>query len=275
MTRFLKPLKQIPIQLVLILLSIVAMIPLYFMIATAMKSKQEFYVNRFGLPQKISFENIVWLVEHGIIRQVGNTVLLVMMSCTLGIAIAMFAAYAFSRCEFPGRDFLFNIIIALMALPTVVVIVPLFVTIARLGLTNSYFGASFVFVGFMLPFSIFVLTSFFKTIPEEILDACKIDGCGDLMSLIKIIIPMSRPPIVTLVIINSLGVWNSLLVPLLILQSNEMRTVVVELAQLKSKYYGNTSLIVAGSLFVGVPVIIAFVFGQRYFIRGFASGAIK
>ena len=270
-----KALNQFPIHLVLIILSLISMVPLYFMLITAFKSKADFLESPFGFPRRLSLEHLTWLFEHGLARQLGNTILLTVLACLIGISLGALAAFSFARMRFPGQNILFNGTIALMALPGIIVIIPLYATMAKLGLLNSYFGASLVYAGFMLPFSIFVLTSFFRTIPNEILDAARIDGCGDFGMLLRIILPMSKPALLTLFIVNSLGVWNDLLVALLMLQRNEMRTVVVELALLQSKYSSNIPLTLAGSLFVGLPVVIAFIFGQRYFVQGLASGAIK
>jgi ABC-type glycerol-3-phosphate transport system permease component len=273
--RLARTLQRVPVHLALIFLSAIAMVPIYYMFATAFKSKAEFFENPFGLPRSLSVEHFIRLAEGGLVRQLGNTVLLTALSCTLGIAIASLAAFAFARLRFRGQNALFNAIIALLALPTVVVIVPLYATMARLDLVNTYFGASLVYAGFMLPFSVFVLTSFFKTIPAEVMDAARMDGCSDLATLLYVVLPMSRPALITLFIVNSLGVWNDLLVALLMLQDNDMRTVVVELAMMKGRYSAQIPLMVSGSIFVGLPVMVAFILGQKYFVRGLASGAVK
>jgi ABC-type glycerol-3-phosphate transport system permease component len=273
--RLARSLQRIPVHLTLILLSFIAMVPIYFMFITAFKSKAEYFENQFGLPRVLSVEHFIRLAEGGLVRQLGNTILLTAVSCTMGIALAALAAFAFARLRFRGQTSLFNATIALLAMPTVVVIVPLYATMARLDLVNTYFGASLVYAGFMLPFSIFVLTSFFKTLPVEVMDAARIDGCSDLATLLYVVLPMSRPALITLFIVNALGVWNDLLVALLMLQNNDMRTVVVELAMMKSRYSTQIPLMLTGSIFVGLPVMIAFIFGQKYFVRGLASGAVK
>jgi ABC-type glycerol-3-phosphate transport system permease component len=133
-----KSLNQLPIHLVLILLALISTTPLYFMLITAFKSKADFLENRFGLPRRLSLEHLSWLLEHGLVRQLGNTILLTFLACLIGITLGTLAAFAFARMRFPGQTMLFNGTIALLALPGIIVIIPLYATMAKLGLLNSY-----------------------------------------------------------------------------------------------------------------------------------------
>jgi ABC-type glycerol-3-phosphate transport system permease component len=271
----LRTLKQFPIHVVMVALSLIALYPVYYMTVTAMKSREEYFKNPYGLPWAISFANLGDLISHGLMRQVGNTALITLISCVIGITISILAAYPFARMKFRGQTVLFNVIIALLAMPGVVVVVPLYGIMASLHLLNTYLGISLVYAGFMFPLSVFVLTSFFKTVPGEIIDAACIDGCGDFQTLLRIVLPMSRPSLVTLSIVNALGVWNEFLVALLFMQKNELRTVVVAIAMMQDKYQVNIPSMGAASLFVGLPVMIAYIFGQKYFVKGLATGAVK
>lgn len=268
-------LNRVGVHLVLIFLCVIAVYPVYYMLITALKTRAEYFTNPFGLPHQISFEQMLDLLERGLFRQIGNTALITVLSCILGIALAVLAAYAFAKMRFRGQAPLFNVIVALLAMPGIVVIVPLYATMAALRLLNTYIGISLVYAGFMFPFSVFVLTSFFRTVPKEIMDAAEIDGCGEFMTLLRIVVPMSSASLVTLFVINALGVWNEFLVALLFLQRNELRTIVVAVAMMRDRYSANVPGMLSASLFVGLPVMIAYVLGQKYFVKGFASGAIK
>jgi len=189
--------------------------------------------------------------------------------------IACLAAYAFARMEFPGKRTLFNLILALMVVPPVVMIVPLFVTMVRWKLVNTYQGAILIYVGLLLPFSIYLMTNFFQTIPREIVDAARIDGCSSLGVFWQIMLPLSAPAVITLIVVNALWVWNELLIALIILQKDELKTLMVGIATLRSRNYIDIPATMAGLLIATIPIVVVYLFGQKYFIRGLTSGAVK
>jgi len=249
---------------------------LYYMIITAFKSELEFWDNPFGIPLRPTLENFIDLmVVREFYKPLMNTIILTFTSTILGIVITIFASYAYAKMKFKGSDYLFSTTIALTAMPAIVVIIPLYVTMARLNLLNTFTGASIIYAAFMLPLSIFILTSFFKTVDNEIIDAAKIDGCGQIGILFRIMVPLSVPSLVTLFIINGLWVWNEFLIALIFLQDKSKRTIVVEMGIFVGKLKIYPTLIMAGSFFIGVPIIIFYLIGQRYFIKGLTSGAIK
>jgi raffinose/stachyose/melibiose transport system permease protein len=272
----LKFLRKVPLHIVLILFSLSALVPIYFMGVSAFKSETEYYDNNYGIPIEPTLENFkILIIDREIYRPMINTLILTFSSTIIAILISIFASYAYAKMKFRGRDALFNITIAFTAMPAIVVIIPLYSLLSKIGLINSYLGASLVYAGFMLPISIFILTSFFITIENEILEAARIDGCSSFMILLKIIVPLSRPSIISLFIVNGLWVWNELLIALLLLQDNAKRTIVVELAMFIGKYSIYPTFIMTGAFFVGLPMIILYLFGQKYFVKGLTSGAIK
>lgn len=177
--------------------------------------------------------------------------------------------------SFGLRKLILSFTVSLMGIPVLIVIIPIYVLMAKVHLLNTYAGVSIVYAAFMLPFSIFILTSFFNSVPNELLNAASIDGCNRLQTLVKVILPLSRPVLTTLVIVNGLWVWNDLLIALMFLKNVKMRTIAATLHLVGGRFALNPVLAQAGALFVAVPMIIVFLLGQRYFTRGLLTGALK
>jgi ABC-type glycerol-3-phosphate transport system permease component len=193
----------------------------------------------------------------------------------LTLAIPSLAAYAFSLMRFRGKDVFFNVFIALMIIPPVVMLIPLFVTFSKVGLVNQYLGPIIIYTGLMLPFSTYLLSKFFQSVPPEIIDAAVVDGCSNFGILLRILIPLSTSALITLVVVNALYVWNELLIAVVFLQDDAMRTLVAGMALFKGRYSINIPAIMAGAWVAAVPMILFYVWGQRFFIRGLIAGAVK
>jgi ABC-type glycerol-3-phosphate transport system permease component len=260
----------------LVIGSLLALFPLYFLFVTAFKGQAEFVTNQLGLPQHpvlTSFETAfagrevpLWFL---------NSIIVTGLSVGGVTLIGSLAAYAFAKMRFWAKDTLFNGIISLMVVPPVVMIIPIFVLMVNIHLVNSLLSAILVYIGLMLPFSIYLLTSFFQTVSQEIVDAAVVDGCSDFMVYLKIMLPLAKPALATLVIVNSLFVWNELLVALILLQRNELKTLMVGLTAFKSRYNMNVPVTMAGLAIATVPLIILYLAGQKMFIRGLVAGSLK
>ena len=156
-----------------------------------------------------------------------------------------------------------------------IVIIPVYVLMSKIRLLDSYVGVSLVYTAFNLPFFIFLLTSFFRAIPQGILDAGSIDGCNRFQLLYKIIVPLSRPVYATLIVISSIWVWNELLIAMMFLRKDEMQTITVALSRIVGRYSMHPELIQAGAFCVALPMIALFFLGQKYLIKGILAGALK
>jgi ABC-type glycerol-3-phosphate transport system permease component len=267
---------KIPIHIILIIFSIFSIFPFYYVIITAFKTKNEIYENVFGPPAHWTFENVIRLyTEYGFFRSTINSVVVTTLSIIFTLIVSILAAYAYSRMKFKGKRFLLSLTIALTGVPIMIVIIPIYVLMSKVNLLDNYFGVGIIYASFMLPFSIFLLTSFFRTIPEDLLNAARIDGCNRFQLLYRMMIPLSKPVLVTLIVVNSLWVWNDLLIALMFLRKDDMKTVTVALNLIGGRYANNPVLIQAGALFVAIPMIILFLAGQKYFIKGLLSGALK
>jgi len=263
-------------QGIIIFATLLALFPIYFMVVSAFKTKSEYIGNKFGLPQAVFFDNFVtaFAGEKFFIRFANSTILTV-GAVALSLLIACLAAYAFARMEFTGKRLIFNALLSLMVIPPVVVLVPLFVSMVKLKMVNTYYGTTLIYVGLLLPFSTYLMTNFFRTVPYEILDAARIDGCSNLGVLWRIVMPLSAPAMITLVVVNALWVWNELLIALVFMQKDELKTLMVGIAALRSKNYVDIPATMAGMLIATIPIVVLYMFGQRYFIRGLTAGAVK
>lgn len=263
-------------QILVVSATVLSLFPVYFMTVSAFKTKAEYLANKWGLPPSLMFSNFTTaLAGEKFFMRFANSAILTVGSVALSLIIACLAAFAFARSEFPGKRVLFNLILTLMVVPPVVMVVPLFVSMVRWGLVNTYQGTILIYTGLLLPFSIYLMTNFFQTIPHEIVEAARIDGCSNIGVFWRIMMPLSAPAVITLIVVNALWVWNELLIALVFMQKDELKTLMVGIAALRSRNYVDIPVTMAGLLIATIPIVVVYMFGQRYFIRGLTSGAVK
>ncbi|MFZ5819300.1 MAG: carbohydrate ABC transporter permease [Chloroflexota bacterium] len=264
-------------QFALIFLSVLTLFPLYFMATNSFKVQNEFFKNLLGLPQNPILENFTKILQHpNLGRWFTNSILLTAGSVLACTVIAILAAYAFAQMRFPGRDTLFNLITPLMVIPPIVMVIPMFVLFRQLDLVNNLGGPLIIYAGLMLPFTIYLLRNFFVTIPSEIQDAALIDGCTEFQVLTKIFLPLSRPALVTSVIVNAVWVWNELLIALVFLQTEELRTLIVGITTtLQKRFTLDVPSLMAGLTVATIPMIILYIIGQNALVRGLTAGYEK
>ena len=159
-----------------------------------------------------------------------------------------------------------------MVVPPVVLVVPLFLFFVNLGLVNSRLAVVIIYVGLLIPFSIYLLVNFFATIPRSLEEAARIDGAGQLRTLFSVIMPLSAPAIMTVVVVNAVWVWNELLIALVFLQDDNARTLTAGLTFFQGRFISNEPLVMTGALIATVPMLLLYIVGQRFFIRGLTAG---
>jgi len=261
---------------VLLLASFLALVPTIFMVVTALKSADEYTTNKVGFPQVWVFDNFrTVLFDSPFFAWMANSLILAAGSVVLSTAVSCLGAYAIARMRFPGRSLLFSLSTALMAVPPVVMIVPLFVLYTQLDLISTYQGAILIYAGLITPFSVYLLTTFFRTLPRELFEAARIDGAGDLLILWKIVLPLSLPALLTLVVVNALYVWNDLIIAIIFLQDDSKRTLMAGISVFQGRYDNQIPLTMAGMVIASAPMIILYVAFQKYFIQGLMAGAVK
>jgi ABC-type glycerol-3-phosphate transport system permease component len=263
-------------QLVLLLAALLVLFPAYFVVITAFKSQDAYALDKIGFPSPVVVDNFVTALRGGrFLLWFLNSVILCLGAVALSAVVSVLAAFAFARMRFAARGPILSAVTSLMVVPPVVMIVPQFLLLTRLDLISTYPGAILVYAGLITPFSVYLLTNFFRTIPHEIVEAALIDGASPLGILRLIVLPLSGPPLVTMVVVNALWVWNDLLVALVLLPKDELRTLMVGINVFGTRFNNDVPVQMAGMLLASVPMLIVYLLGQRYFIRGLVAGAVK
>jgi ABC-type glycerol-3-phosphate transport system permease component len=261
---------------VLLLATLLALVPTLYMLMTALKSADEYTVNKIGFPRTLvldNFDNV--LFQSPFFAWMENSIILAAGAVTLSTLVSCLGAYAIARMEFRGRGLLFSISTSLMAVPPVVMIVPLFVLYSELDLISTFRGAIIIYAGLITPFSVYLLTTFFRTLPRELFESARMDGAGALLILWRIVLPLSLPALLTLVVVNALYVWNDLLIAIIFLQDDSKRTLMAGISVFQGRYDNQIPLTMAGMAVASAPMLMLYLIFQKYFIQGLMTGAVK
>ena len=204
-----------------------------------------------------------------------NSLILTVAAVFITGIIALLAGYAFAKMRFKGKKVLFNMIVPLMSVPPVVMIIPQFRIIKILCLVNTRVSVILIYIGIMLPMTIYLMRNFMKTAPDSLLEAAEIDGCSKRKALTKIMIPLSVPALITSSLVNLVWVWNELLISLVFLQKEELRTLMVGITLFKGRFTLNIPVIMAGLVIATVPIVLIYIFAQKYLVEGMLAGSVK
>jgi raffinose/stachyose/melibiose transport system permease protein len=262
-------------QGVLIVAAISALFPLYVMVTASLKTQTNFIEHPLALPSHASFHAYKTVLNTQVPLWFKNSAILTLGAVGLTLLVACPAAWGFTRWRFRGRDTALTFIVSLMVVPPVVLIVPLFVFGVNIGWISTFRLVILIYTGLMLPFSIYMLSNFFKTIPRSLIEAAIVDGASTGRVFRRIVIPLSMAPIATLAVINTLFVWTELLIALVFLQDDTKRTLMVGITDLQSKYSIDVPVMMAGLALATAPIVALYLVGQRFFSRGLVSGATK
>jgi ABC-type glycerol-3-phosphate transport system permease component len=262
-------------QLPLALASAGALLPVYVMLTAALKTQRDFLGAPFALPLHPTLHAFNAALDDQFVRWLLNSLLVTGGSVGITVALAACAAWGFARWSFRGRDTLLAVLVSLMVVPPVVLMIPLFQLGVDLGAIGTFHYVIAIYVGLMLPFSIYLLTGFFRTIPRELIDAAMVDGAGSFVVFRRIVLPLSKAPLLTLVVVNVLWAWNELLIALVFLNDDRHRTLMVGLTGFQSRYSLDVPTVMAGLSLASLPIVALYLFGQRYFVRGLVAGALK
>jgi multiple sugar transport system permease protein len=260
---------------VLALIALVIVFPFIWMIFTSFKPEPQIarYPPRL-FPETWTLENYVNVWSRiPFARLFLNSVILAGGVTAISLLLDAMAAYALSRLNFPGRDVIFVVVLIALMLPFQVMFIPLFVIVHDLGMLDSYSGL--IVPRATNAFGIFMLRQFFMTLPRELDEAARIDGTSEWGIFWKIILPLSGPALATLAIFHFMYNWNDFLWPLLITSSTEMRTLPAGLALFVGQHVVEYGVVMAGAVLTLLPLLVAFLFAQRYFIQGIAMSGIK
>jgi raffinose/stachyose/melibiose transport system permease protein len=262
--------------MILIFATMLVVVPVYFIIITSLKTSADYVANKIGFPTQIYLGNIETSFHNGrFFLWFLNSMILTGGAVFISTVVSVLAAFAFARMKFRISRVYLSIITSLMVIPPVVMIIPIFILLSRLRLTSTYTGAIVIYAGLITPFTVYMLTNFFRSVPREIVDAALMDGASTLGILYQIMLPLSGPALVTAIIVNGMWVWNDLLIALVLLPKDELRTLMVGITVFGSRYNRDIPVAMTGMFLASLPMFILYMFGQRYFIRGLLAGAIK
>jgi multiple sugar transport system permease protein len=247
------------------------------MLSTSFKPKSQWFSQTIDwIPRTFTLDNYNTLLNNPttpIVRWFINSTLVATLATALVLTIDSLAAYAYARMEFPGRRILYGLLLTTLFIPGIMFLIPNFLTVYRLGLLNNYGGV--IAPGLAGVFGIFFLRQFFESVPKELEESAEIDGATKFQTFYKIVLPLSKPALATLGILTFLGSWNDFLWPLLILRDRALQTLPPGLRTLQGAYTSEYGLMMAGAVIVAVPVLIIYIFLQRYIVESVASTGIK
>ena len=256
--------------------AVVSLFPLYWMVTTALKPPTAVMsLPPEWIPTSISLDNFDEAFGRSpVMRWTLNSVVMAGSVTLFQLLFASMAGYGFAKKRFPGREILFWLYVSSMMIPGFALLIPLYTLMARFGLVNSYLGL--IAPGLSAPFGVFLMRQFIQTLPSELIDAGRIDGCSELGVFWRIILPLSKPGLAVLGIFVFMGQWSAFLWPLVVTNSTEMRTLMVGFATLAHRELRvNYGALMAAATYIALPMLVVFFAFQRYFLRGITIGGLK
>jgi len=277
LSKFNQKLTNILIFLGLLVLSISNLYPLFYLFMNSVKSRTDYLSNPFSVwGLKLTWDNYVTMIsQFKILTLFRNSFIISFLTIILLLSIGIVASYAFAKLNFRGRNIVYLLVIATMFIPVQATIIPLYVFFSRLHIVNSYWSVIFIYVGIFIPEVVLLMTSGFRGIPDELIEAAKLDGAGYFSILRYVIIPMGMPAIILCIIFYFIVTWNDLFTPMILLQSMDKRTVMVALSGIATRYAGDPTFQFAGLVLASIPAILVYAVFQRYIIKGISMGATK
>ncbi len=263
-------------HLIFISIGLITLFPIYFIISTTLKDKKEYLINKIGLPSSVTLTNIKELIQNNDFPiWFMNSTVITLIVVLVGTFICCLASFGLARFNFKFKLSIIRLIISLMVIPPIIALIPLFEFFVKIKLVNNYFGAIFVYLGFIIPFTVYLIYSFFITIPRELVEAATIDGCGNFFILFKIYLPLSLPVIITTMVVNASWVWNDLLIAMTFLQSKKLRTLMAGFITFRSRTNIDIPLTTSGLFVATIPIVLLFLISQKFFTKGIMSGIEK
>ena len=259
---------------VLVLLAIFFLFPLYWIVTGSFKNVIEINANYpIWFPQNPTLENYATLFERPAFKWLFNIIFISAAAMVLTCLTAALAGYALGKKRFYGRAVLFTIIICAMALPKQVIVIPLLQEMTFFHMNDNLWAVILPTVGW--PFGVFLMKQFSETIPNEILEAARVDGAGELRTFFSVVFPMIKPGIGALAIFTFVNTWNDYFLQLVMLTSDKNWTLPLAIANLQGEMSTDFGLIMAGAALAAIPIVVVFIAFQKYFTQGIAMGAVK
>jgi multiple sugar transport system permease protein len=270
-------LQHVVIYLLLVFIALIIILPLLWMLSTSFKPKSQWFLPQiYWIPKRFTWNNYTNLLNSSdtpIVIWFINSLIVSITTTILTLGLDALAAYAYVRMEFPGRKVIYGIMLSTLFMPSLMFLIPNFLTIYNLGLLNTLAGVILPYLAGV--FGVFFMSQFFQSLPRELEEAAQIDGANSFQTFYRIALPLSKPALATLAVITFLASWNDFLWPLLVLQDPSTQTLPPGLSILQSSYttlYGPT---MAGAVIVAVPVLILYILLQRFIVQSVANTGLK
>ena len=271
--------RKIWVYVILIIGAFISLVPFVWMISTSLKSLGEALGSSF-FPSELHFENYVEAWQRAQFTEYFvNSMLITVITLTGQLSFSILAAYAFARIKFPGRDLIFSVMLSTMMIPAMVFTIPNFLTVTWLGRIgplpwiNNWPALTIPFMGSV--FSVFMLKQFFAQIPDELYDAAQIDGAGHFRFLTKVVLPLSKAPVMVILVLSFIGTWNSLAWPMLVTNTPDWRPISVGLMNFVNEAGQEINLTMAGAFIAIIPIMVIYFFTQKQFTESIARSGLK
>ena len=266
------------VNISLVFWAALVILPMIWLVYSSFKTDQEIFFEPWALPGAPQWDNFerAWVAAH-IGQYFINSLKAVIPSLALTLALSSMTAYILARFQFPGNRALFYLFMAGMLFPVFLALVPLFFLAKELALLNSFLGLTLVYTAYSLPFTIFFLTGFFKTLPSELHEAALIDGANEYQVFFRVMLPLAQPGLVTMAIFNFLGMWNQYILPLVLMSERENYVLPQGLSfLLHQQYYkSDWSALFAALTIIMIPTLVVYVIFQSQIQKGVTVGALK
>nr|WP_306943268.1 carbohydrate ABC transporter permease [Streptomyces phaeochromogenes] len=262
----------------LVLWAFMVVLPLLWAVMTSFKTDKEIFSSPWALPDSLHFDNWsrAW-TEANMSDYFLNTIIVVGFSLLGTMLLGSMAAYVLARFEFPGNRFIYFLFIGGMSFPIILALVPLFYVMQNLSLLNTLPGLILVYIGYSLPFTVFFMTAFFRTLPTSVAEAAFVDGASHTRTFFQVMLPMAKPGLISITIFNFLGQWNQYMLPTVLNTEPDNKVLTQGLVQLavSQGYKGDWSGLFAGLVMAMLPVLAAYIIFQRQVVQGLTAGALK
>lgn len=271
-----KKLPKIIIYTFLIVLAASTILPILYMLMVTFMTNEQYTANMFSLPKSFNLDNYIYVLnEFDFVKYTFNSTVISLSAVFLSLLVTSMAGFSIAKLNFSGKKLFILLLLTGMFMPGQVLMLPVYQTLIKLNLVNNYFGLIIFYVAISIPFTTFMIVANVKTIPNEIMESAKIDGANSWKIYFRIILPLLKPTLATVAILNFIGYWNELLYALIFLQNPEMRTVTVAVVSLVNKFSSNPPLLYAGLMLSALPVIVIYFVFQKQITKGISSGAVK
>jgi ABC-type glycerol-3-phosphate transport system permease component len=265
-----------PVFVLLLVIAATIAYPIVFLASSAFRTKTDYLRDPFGWPKVFTFDNFAILINnYGIGQAFQNSVLIVVIGVALTLGLASFAGFALAKMPVPGLKYINATFVSVMLIPSQVLIIPVYLLLSRLHMVGEFSGLILVYVATGLPFSVFFLTLIFKAIPDELIEAGRIDGAGFFRTFFSIVVPMGSSGLATLAVLQFLAMWNELLFAYILLPDNTKTLLTPALTQIGSKFVSDQPLVSAGLLITALPPILLLAFASKYLMQSLAAGVSR